>query len=67
MRVILDPVTVAILVDRLDKPELTELLAVGKAAGDDQVEVRASISAWLIERFPHIGASVRRAAAADMN
>ena len=67
MRILLDPVTVAILVDRLDNPELTELLAVGKAAGDDQVEVCASISEWLLKRFPHIGASVRRAAAADMN
>lgn len=65
MRVILDPLTVAMLLDKLTEPELLELRKVCEA--DTELEMCVAASEWLLKRFPHIGASVRRAVAADMN
>ena len=66
MRVILDPLTVAMLLDKLTEPELLELCKVCEADGTE-LEMCVAASEWLLKRFPHIGASVRRAVAADMN
>lgn len=65
-RIILDPLTVARLVARLTPAEDAELIEILEDAGDC-LEMCARSSEYLLKRFPQLGVSIRRSAAASTN
>lgn len=66
MRIILDPITVPRLVAQLTPAEDAELMKIAESDGDE-IEHCARTSEWLLKRFPQLGVSIRRSAAASTN
>lgn len=65
-RIILDPATVARLILQLTPAEDAELMKITES-DDDELERCARISDYLLKRFPQLGVSIRRSAAASTN
>jgi len=66
MRILLHPAIVAAVLKALSDEEAAELAKTISTA-TNEVDACAKVSDWMLKRFPQLGVSLRRSAAAGMN